>query len=435
MLEGLFNFPIVANHLIQIGIFCILALSLNLINGSLGAFSLGHHGFWGMGGYAAAAFVWVLGSPDGSLLVFLGSFVVAMLAAAIFGLLVGTPCLRLRGDYLAIATLGFAEIFVICVRNSQTWYSIAIPFTNRNVVFGPRGLGGAAGFSPGDGFNGGNDIVLTLVGGSDPARKAVYLLLTWSLVAATFILIRNLIRSGHGRAIHAIRDDETAAELIGVNLFRYKVLVFVVAAALAGVAGALFANYSANVSPNHFLMMQGIRILLMVVLGGLGSMSGTLIAVIVLYTSEQLLGTLETHWPFFSFSAGEFSMVYRPVKDLWQVLFPLLLIVMMLRWPRGITRGREISKGFLIDALAERRATFQRWIEHPIPMLLALVQWGQLLWALPASETLFQGAPDATPKRIAFLAASLAIFSAGHFARRAYWRRRLQNGWVGAVQP
>src|SRR5258708_2825038 len=260
MFAGLFNFANLSNHLILIGIYCILALSLNLINGSLGTFSLGHNGFWGMGAYAGAIVVWVLGSPAGSLPVFFLSFIAAMAASALFGLLVGAPCLRLRGDYLAIATLGFSEIFIICARNSESWRQ-----------FGERGLGGAAGFSVGDGFKGGNDVMMTLAHDSNDKRQAVYLILTWFLVALTFVLIRNLIKSGHGRAIQAIRDDEVAAELIGVNLINYKVLVFVIGAALAGMAGALSANYRSDVSPNMFPMMEGIKVLLMVVLGGLGS--------------------------------------------------------------------------------------------------------------------------------------------------------------------
>ncbi len=408
MFEGLLSFPNLANHLTQIGVYCILALSLNLINGSLGTFSLGHNGFWGMGAYAAAVVVWSFGSADGGLLVFVASFGAAMLASALFGLLVGAPCLRLKGDYLAIATLGFSEIFIICVRNSESWR-----------MFGERGLGGAAGFSTATGFHGGNDVMASLVHGSNNGRWAIYLVLTWILVAVTFVLIRNLINSGHGRAIQAIRDDETAAELIGVNLIRYKVLVFVIGAALAGMAGAITANCYSQVSPNGFLMMKGITVLLMVVLGGLGSMSGSIIAVFVLYTAEQALGTIDIRWPAPVFSNNEFSLTYKAVKDLWQVIFPLVLIVLMLRWPRGITRGRELSRSFFGDWIEERRATLRLWVQNPIPILIACVQWGQILWALPASERMFEN----TGARLAFLAASVAIFVAGQKMRRVYWAR------------
>ena len=409
MFEGLFNFNNISNHLVLIGIYCILALSLNLINGSLGAFSLGHHGFWGMGAYAAAVTVWALGSAHGSVPVFLLSFLAAMAAAALFGLLVGAPCLRLRGDYLAIATLGFAEIFIICVRNSESWR-----------YFGERGLGGAAGFSLGDGFNGGNDVIMTLVHESNTARQAVYLIWTWLLAGAAFIFVRNLIKSGHGRAIQAIRDDETAAELIGVNLIRYKVLVFIIGAALAGLAGALSANYRSSVSPNMFLMMEGIRILLMVVLGGLGSRSGTIVAVFTLYIAEQALLTIDTHWPFAGFANGEFLLVYKPIRDLSQALFALVLIVLMLRWPRGLTRGRELSVQFFRDWVCERKIMLESWMKHPTPVILAVFQWAQLAWALPASERLF----TETPKRLAFLAASVIVFMLCTRVRRWYWARQ-----------
>jgi branched-chain amino acid transport system permease protein len=415
---GLFNFANVSNHLILIGIYCILALSLNLINGSLGAFSLGHHGFWGMGAYAAGIVVWTLGSPHGSLVVFAASIVAAIIASALFGLLVGAPCLRLKGDYLAIATLGFAEIFIICARNSESW-----------TRFGDRGLGGAAGFSLGDTYHGikyvlpndplsGNDAIVNLMG-SNTGRQWFYLLFVWFFVAVTFVLIRNLIRSGHGRAIQAIRDDETAAELMGVRLIRYKVMVFVVGAALAGLAGALSANYRSSVSPDRFVMMEGIKILLMVVLGGLGSMSGSLIAVAALYISEQALTTVDMRVPFLSFHSGDFQLHYTPLKDLWQVLFALVLIVMMLSWPSGITGGREFSVRLI-------RARLNQWLENPhgrgrrvLAILLRMVAWGQFFFALPLSESVSQR----TELRLLFvggaLVVCLALRAAAHRVERA----------------
>ena len=374
MFEGLLNFTNVSNHLILIGIYCLLALSLNLINGSLGTFSLGHHGFWGMGAYVAGVVVWQMGSPHGSLLVFILSFVLAMAASALFGLLVGAPCLRLRGDYLAIATLGFAEIFVIVVRNSESW-----------TRFGERGLGGAAGFSLGDGHHvsgdnlSGNDVILAMMNGSNDGRQAVYLVLTWALVLLTFILIHNLLKSGHGRAITAIRDDEAAAELMGVNLIRYKAMVFVIGAALAGLAGALPANYRSSASPAQFLMMEGIKILLMVVLGGLGSMSGTLLAVGVLYVTEQALATIATPVPFITYSNHTFSVTSKEIKDLWQVIFALLLILLMLMRPNGIMGRRELSRAYF-------RETLQHWKETPLPPALTVVQWLQLAILLPLSK-------------------------------------------------
>ncbi len=407
MFEGLFNFANVSNHLIQIGIFCILALSLNLINGSLGAFSLGHHGFWGMGAYAAGIVVWMFGSPEGSVLAFVASFIVAMGAAALFGMLVGAPCLRLKGDYLAIATLGFAEIFIICVRNSESWTQF-----NRPEIGLTRGLGGAAGFSLGDGYYeagrvSGNDVIMRLAGGSNEGRQWIYLVLTWALVALTYVFIRNFLKSGHGRAVTAIRDDETAAELMGVNLIRYKVMVFVIGAALAGLAGALIANYRSSVSPAQFLMMDGIKILLMVVLGGLGSMSGALVAVVLLYASEQALSTIPTPVKFIAYSNGSFHVVDKVLRELWQVVFALLLILLMLMRPNGLMGRREISRAYF-------RELFADWREDPLPPALTVFQWVQLFIALPLSKD----APWVLYLSLAVLI-GIQVFKRWHAVRRA----------------
>jgi len=369
MLEGLLNFPNMANHLTLIGIYVILALSLNLINGSLGAFSLGHNAFWGMGAYVAGMLIWTTGSPEGSFFGFVGSLAAAMLAAAFFGLLVGIPCLRLRGDYLAIATLGFAEIFVICARNSEGW----------TVFNQERGLGGAAGFSLGDGFQGGNDFALSMTGSLN-GRYLFYFAFTWTMVALTFITIRNVLRSAHGRAIESIREDETAAELLGVNLTHYKVLAFVIGAAFAGLAGALFANYRATVSPSQFLLMEGIKILLMAVLGGLGSMSGCVVAVFVLYVSEQALTTLAMHVPFLSFSTQGFELVDKPLKDLWQVIFSIILVLLMLLKPQGLMGRRELDRKYVHEILVS-------WKQDPILPSVTLLQWLLLLLTLALSAS------------------------------------------------
>jgi len=374
------NFATLSNHLTLIGIYCILALSLNLINGSLGTFSLGHHGFWAMGAYASGVVVWTLGSPHGSLWVFGLSFIAAMVAAGLFGLLVGAPCLRLRGDYLAIATLGFAEIMVICVRNSESWH-----------IFGERGLGGAAGFSISETFRdtayhisgdklSGNDVMMAVSGGDNTTRQVIYLVLTWMLVALVFIIIRNLLRSGHGRAIMAIRDDQTAAELMGVNLIRYKVSIFVIGAVLAGLAGALFTNYRSTISPGNFPMMEGVRILLMCVLGGLGSMSGTLIAVFVLYSSEQILALFQTPIPFYIWNnnAAEFQASTKTLKDLWQVVFALLLVLLMLMRPNGLMGRRELSRQYFRDL-------FQAWRTTPFLPVATLIQFILLIAGLVLS--------------------------------------------------
>lgn len=390
MFEGLTNFANLSNHLVLIGIFMILALSLNLINGSLGAFSLGHNAFWGMGAYTAGIVVWTMGSADGSLGPFVLSFVCAIATASLFGLLVGVPCLRLKGDYLAIATLGFAEIFIIFARNSEGWKNLfaePAPQPDGSVdtvhgILAERGLGGAAGFSLGDGFHGGNDFVLSLMGDDVVKRNVFYLVLTWVLVAVTFVVIRNLLRSTHGRAILAVREDETAAELLGVNLTRYKVLAFVTGAAFAGLAGALYANFMSNVSPNYFVLMQGIKILLMVVLGGLGSMSGTLVAVVVLYSTEQALTNIQMQvpFPYYNEDQASFGLASVKLKDLWQVIFSVLLVLLMLMRPEGFMGRQEFSRAYF-------QKLRRRWIAQPLMPALTVVQGVQLLLVLSLSTS------------------------------------------------
>lgn len=297
------------HHLIMAAIWLTLSLSLNLINGFCGLFSLGHQGFWAVGAYAAAATVLYL--PVGSeFATFLLSFPIAMIVAALFGLLVGLPCLRLRGDYLAIATLGFSEILRNLIQNSEKLglsLGLSIPNVVRKSVEDRRNF------------------------------YLIYLVLAWAIVALTFVVLRNLIRSSHGRAIMAIRDDDRVAELLGVNLTRYKVMVFVIGASFAGLAGALFANYNALVTPDDFSFNQGVLIVVMVVLGGMGSFSGTAIATLVLYFLPILLSVWlpSTQLPVF-YDPTQGGVVYRELRELWQVFFSILLILVVLIRPQGI---------------------------------------------------------------------------------------------------
>lgn len=297
------------HHLIMAAIWLTLTLSLNLINGFCGLFSLGHQGFWAVGAYAAAATVLYLpvGSEFGA---FMLSFPIAMIVAALFGLLVGLPCLRLRGDYLAIATLGFSEILRNLIQNSEKLgmsLGLSIPNVVRKSVEDRRNF------------------------------YLLYLVLAWAIVALTFIVLRNLIRSSHGRAIMAIRDDDRVAELLGVNLTRYKVMVFVIGASFAGLAGALFANYNALVTPEDFSFNQGVLIVVMVVLGGMGSFSGTALATVLLYFTPVLLSLFlpSTQLPVF-YDPTQGGVVYRELRELWQVFFSILLILVVLIRPQGI---------------------------------------------------------------------------------------------------
>jgi branched-chain amino acid transport system permease protein len=166
----------------------------------------------------------------------------------------------------------------------------------------------------------------------------IYLVLVGLAVAFTIYVLRNLIRSSHGRAIMAIRDDDRVAELLGVNLTRYKVLVFVTGAAFAGLAGAMFANFNTLVSPDDFSFNIGVLMVVMVVLGGMGSLLGTVLATLLLYFIPVILQIAlpaDFQVPVF-FDPTQGGVVYRDLKGLWQVFFSVLLIVVVLVRPQGI---------------------------------------------------------------------------------------------------
>lgn len=282
--------------LIFIGINVILAVSLNLILGFAGQFSLGHAGFMALGAYTSAALsVYVLepvvtGLPGGGVAAFFGEsagLALALfgggIAAAIAGLLVGIPTLRLRGDYLAIATLGMGEIIRVIILNAGF-------------------VGGARGFT---------DI---------PAWTTF----TWVfLVAGACILVvRNLIRSTLGRAIIAVREDEDAAAAMGIDTTRYKVLAFIIGAFFAGAAGGLQAHYLQYLHTNSFTFLRSVEILVFVILGGGGSITGSIIAAATLTVLPEVL---------------------RVAQSWRMVIYSALLIIMMLTRPQGLMGGREFQ--------------------------------------------------------------------------------------------
>lgn len=283
------------------GINVILAVSLNLVNGFTGQFSIGHAGFMAVGAYAAAMLSLGAGAERVAAMTaagvpkFLaegGALLVSCLAggalAAFAGYLVGLPSLRLRGDYLAIVTLGFGEI-------------IRVLITNIDAVGASRGLPGIPGWTN----------------------------FFWVGLAAFAViaLSNNLARSTHGRALFAIRDDEVAAEALGVNTSAYKVTAFVLAAFFAGVAGGLYAHYDSYLNPSSFTFLKSIEVIAMVVLGGMGSVSGAVLAAILLTVLPEVL---------------------RPVKDYRMVIYALLLIVLMITRPQGLLGTKELSfKGLM----------------------------------------------------------------------------------------
>ena len=263
--------------LVVVWINVILAVSLNLINGFTGQFSLGHAGFMAVGAYTSALLTIYTGWP------FTIVLLIAGIVSALIGLLIGLPTLRLRGDYLAIATLGFGEI-------------VRVVILNLKITGGPRGLGGIA---PKTSF------------------------FSAELVAIlTVIIFVNMIRSSHGRAFVAIREDEIAAEAMGIDTTRYKVLAFSVGAAFAGIAGGLFAHHQMFIDPRSFTFQRSIEILVMVVFGGLGSITGSIVAAGALTILPEAL---------------------RGIAQYRMVVYALLLIGLMLVRPQGLFGTRELS--------------------------------------------------------------------------------------------
>lgn len=273
--------------LCNVGIFIILASGLNLINGICGQFSLGHAGFWAIGAYAAGAYGLYFAPDIPNFINLFISCLIGMSVSAFFGLMIGIPCLRLRGDYLAIATLGFGEIIRIVIMNTDK-------------VGGPRGMTNI------------------------PHWSNIFWIYLW--VAIFIIFIVNLLAGPHGRAMYSIREDEIASESMGINTFKYKTLAFVIGAGMAGVAGALFAHDQQFLHPNSFNFMWSVIILLMIILGGLGSVSGAILGAIILTILPELLRFMGT-------TIAEWRMV----------IYSLLLIALMLWRPKGILGKNEIN--------------------------------------------------------------------------------------------
>jgi branched-chain amino acid transport system permease protein len=296
----------VIEYVLRIILFCginaILAVGLNLINGTTGQFSIGHAGFMAVGAYATAFTVIQLenalfaGRSELLLhevaLVFLPALALGGLAAAGAGLVVGVPSLRLRGDYLAIVTLGFGEIIRLLFNNTAS-------------------LGGATGYS-----------------GGRPLGLPIYTNFFWVAAVATgvILLIKNLTYSSHGRALAAIRDDEIAAEAAGIPTTRYKVLAFVISAAAAGVAGGLFAHLQSTIRPDDFKFDKSIDMVVMIIVGGLGSVSGAVLG---------------------AFFVGITLELTRDLAQYRLVAYALLLVLLMLFRPEGMLGTRELRLPFL----------------------------------------------------------------------------------------
>ena len=281
-----------------VGINIILAVSLNLINGYTGQFSLGHAGFMAVGAYTAAALTKfggphllpMLGGENGFTtgILFFVALVLGGLMAAIAGLFVGVPSLRLKGDYLAIVTLGFGEIIRVIFRNIES-------------------LGGSLGLT-----------------GIPPYTNFFWV---FSFAALTVFVVTCMVNSTYGRGFIAVHDDEVAAEAMGLNATKYKIIAFVIGAFFAGAAGGIYGHFKLSIDPKGFDFIKSIEIVVMVILGGMGNTIGVILAAILLTLLPEFL--------------REFAQ-YR------MILYSLLLVILMLTRPQGLFTPRK-------RALAERK--------------------------------------------------------------------------------
>ncbi|MBW8034930.1 MAG: branched-chain amino acid ABC transporter permease [Planctomycetes bacterium] len=277
-------------HILVItGIYIILALSLNLIVGYTGLPALGHAAFSAMGAYASSLLALNLGiSP------WIGLVVGAVLASSL-GVVIAFPALRLKGDYLALGTFGAGLIVYSVAKN---WVAL---------TRGPMGLPGIPGFS---------------IAGFELSEIWSYLILVTVFVLLTYFVIGRVVNSPFGRILRGIREDEIATQAMGKDVNRHKVLVFVIGAFFAGIAGSLYAHYITFIDPSSFTVMESITILLMVVFGGMGSLGGSFVGAATLVIFPELLRFL-----------GMPSSVAAPLR---QMIYGLLLVILMLKRPQGI---------------------------------------------------------------------------------------------------
>ncbi len=289
--------------LVTAGINIILAVSLNIATGYLGQLPLGHAGFMAVGAYAGGIFMKATplydllraGEHAAALPYIIIAIIISAVVAGIFGVIIGIPALRLRGDYLAIITLGFGEI-------------IRVILTNIDSVLGFDFTYGAAGLKQ--------------------IPKISSFNVVFICVALTCLIIHMIMKSCHGRAILSIRENEIASESCGINTTYTKVMAFVISAAFAGVAGCLYAGYLGSLFPSTFKFMKSIEILVMVVLGGMGSMLGSVIGATVLTFISELL---------------------RSVGDARMVVYALLLVIMMIFRPKGLLGTYDFSMSRVLE--------------------------------------------------------------------------------------
>lgn len=279
--------------LLLVGINIILAVSLNVATGYLGQLPLGHAGFMAVGAYTSALFTKYSTLPEP--VAFAAGLILGAAMACLFGVLIGIPALRLSGDYLAILTLGFGEIIRITLNNIDNVLGFSL-------FYGAKGLKNIPKYS---------DLV------------SVFL-----CVVLTCFFIHTMLKSRHGRAVLAIRDNEIAAESCGIQTTYYKVMAFSFSAAFAGLAGGLYAGYLGVLDPSGFDFMKSIEILVMVVLGGMGSMLGSILSATVLTILPEAL---------------------RSFSDYRMVLYSVVLIFMMIFRPGGLLGSYDFSLSRIIS--------------------------------------------------------------------------------------
>lgn len=300
------------------GIYVILALAMNLINGFVGLFSLGHAGFMAVGAYTSALLTmskemkemnfflepiapWLLNLQVS----FPVAIIIGGLMAALAGAIIGAPVLRLNDDYLAIATLGFSEIIRVIFTNTQ------------NITNGALGIKG-----------------LPYIGITGSPKEAIWWI--WGIALVTVIFMVLLINSTYGRAFKAIREDEVAAEAMGVNLFKHKMMAFIIGSFFAGIGGALLGHLMGTIDPLLFRYLLTFNIVLIVVLGGIGSITGSVISAIVVTIAMEALRILDG-----TIRIG--SLVIEGIPGTRMVVFSVLLMVVILFYQRGLMGTNEFS--------------------------------------------------------------------------------------------
>lgn len=310
-------------------IYTIVGVSMNLVNGFTGLFSLGQAGFMAIGAYCVAIFTVPVAAREAMFYVtpmwpaianiqlpFIVAVLIGGLLAALLAFLIGAPVLRLKGDYLAIATLGFSEIIRIVLTNMQT------------VTNGPLGI---------------NKV---------PSLGSIWWIYITAALVIIFIML--LIKSSYGRAFKAIRDDDIAAENMGVNLFKHKVLSFVISAFFTAIAGGLYATLLGTVDPKNFYFTFTYNFLLIIVLGGLGSISGTIIASFVVTAGLEWLRFLDSPVALFGWDIPLFRPGFR------MVIFSVLLMIIVLFYRKGLLGTREMSWDLLVNSIKNIKAKFTR---------------------------------------------------------------------------